>query len=63
MPDSDTSTEINVKLYDKKGKINDNNTDNKKSSDTDYYFNLLANFFFKPSQSFTGGLNIFESCV
>ena len=26
MPDSDTSTEINVKLYDKKGKINDNNS-------------------------------------
>ena len=43
MPDSDTSTEVNFKLYDKKGKINENMTENKKSSDTDYYFNLLAN--------------------
>jgi len=43
MPDSDTSTEVNFKLYDKKGKINENITENKKSSDTDYYFNLLAN--------------------
>ena len=43
MPKSDTSTEMNVKLYDKKGKITENFTENKKSSDTDYYFNLLAN--------------------
>jgi hypothetical protein len=43
MPESDTSTEVNFKLYDKKGKINENMTENKKSSDTDYYFNLLAN--------------------
>ena len=43
MPDSDTSSEINVKLYDKKGKINESVTENKKSSDTDFYFNLIAN--------------------
>jgi len=44
MPESDTSTEMNFNLYDKKGKINDSITDNnKKSSDTDYYFGLLAN--------------------
>ena len=42
MPESDTSTEVNFKLYDKKGKINESN-DAKKTSDTDYYFNLLAN--------------------
>jgi hypothetical protein len=42
MPESDTSTEINFKVYDKKGKINENN-DPKKTSETDYYFNLLAN--------------------
>lgn len=39
MPESDTSTEVNFKLYDKKGKIDES----KKTSDTDYYFNLLAN--------------------
>jgi len=43
MPDSDTSSEVNVKLYDKKGKINETVTENKKSSDTDFYFNLIAN--------------------
>ena len=42
MPDSDTSSEINVKLYDNNGKI-ENKTEVKKSSDTDYYFNMLAN--------------------
>jgi len=42
MPDSDTSSEINVNLYDNNGKI-DNKTETKKSSDTDYYFNMIAN--------------------
>ena len=42
MPDSDTSSEINVNLYDNNGKI-DNKSETKKSSDTDYYFNMLAN--------------------
>jgi hypothetical protein len=39
MPESDTSTEVNFKLYDKKGKIDES----KKTSDTDYYFNMIAN--------------------
>jgi hypothetical protein len=42
MPDSDTSSEVNVNLYDNNGKI-DTKTEVKKSSDTDYYFNMLAN--------------------
>ena len=42
MPDSDTSSEINVNLYDNNGKI-DNKEEMKKSSDTDYYFNMIAN--------------------
>ena len=42
MPDSDTSSEINVNLYDNNGKI-ENKSETKKSSDTDYYFNMLAN--------------------
>lgn len=42
MPDSDTSSEINVNLYDNNGKI-DNKSEAKKSSDTDYYFNMIAN--------------------
>ena len=42
MPDSNTSSEINVNLYDNNGKI-DTKSENKKSSDTDYYFNMLAN--------------------
>lgn len=43
MSDSNTSSEINVKVYDKKGKISDNITENKKTSDTDMYFGLIAN--------------------
>ena len=42
MPDSDTSSEINVNLYDNNGKI-ENKSETKKSSDTDYYFNMIAN--------------------
>jgi hypothetical protein len=42
MPDSNTSSEINVNLYDNNGKI-DTKSENKKSSDTDYYFNMIAN--------------------
>jgi hypothetical protein len=43
MSDSDTSSELNVKVYDKKGKISENLTENKKTTDTDMYFNLIAN--------------------
>jgi len=42
MPDSDTSSEIKVNYYDNNGKI-ENKSETKKSSDTDYYFNMLAN--------------------
>ena len=41
MPESDTSEVNVVNLYDNKGKINNNDT--KKTSDTDYYFNMIAN--------------------
>jgi hypothetical protein len=45
---SETSSELNINMYDKKGKINNKSetrikTEVKKSSDTDYYMNLLAN--------------------
>jgi len=42
MPDSESPSEINITLHDKKGKIADQ-SDVKKSSETDMYFNLLAN--------------------
>ena len=42
MPDSESSSEVNITLHDKKGKIADQ-SDVKKSSETDMYFNLLAN--------------------
>ena len=41
MSDSETS-DVNMNIIDSKGKIN-NKSDTKKSSDTDYYMNLLAN--------------------
>jgi hypothetical protein len=41
MADSDTSTDINV--YDNKGKISEIKSEHKKTTDTDLYFNLLAN--------------------
>ena len=45
---SETSSELNINMYDKKGKIDNKSeirikTEVKKSSDTDYYMNLLAN--------------------
>ena len=43
MSDSETSSDVKVNIYDDKGKINNNKSDTKKSSDTDYYMNLLAN--------------------
>ena len=43
MSDSDTSSEININMYDNKGKINNTKSETKKSSDTEYYMNLLAN--------------------
>ena len=42
MSDSETSTDINIDIIDNKGKIS-NRSETKKSSDTDYYMNLLAN--------------------
>jgi hypothetical protein len=42
MSDSETSTDINIDIIDNKGKIS-NKSETKKSSDTDYYMNLLAN--------------------
>jgi hypothetical protein len=42
MPDSESSSEVNITLHDRKGKIADQ-SDVKKSSETDMYFNLLAN--------------------
>ena len=42
MSDSETSTNINIDIIDNKGKIS-NKSETKKSSDTDYYMNLLAN--------------------
>ena len=41
MSDSETS-DININIIDNKGKVN-NKSETKKSSDTDYYMNLLAN--------------------
>jgi len=41
MSDSETS-DININVIDNKGKVN-NKSETKKSSDTDYYMNLLAN--------------------
>ena len=54
MADSATSSDVNINIYDNKGKVNQVNSnsdrnkshaaaDQKKSSDTDYYMNLLAN--------------------
>jgi len=43
MVDSDTSSEVNINMYDNKGKINSTKSETKKSSDTEYYMNLLAN--------------------
>jgi hypothetical protein len=43
MSDSETSSEVNINMYDNKGKINSTKSETKKSSDTDYYMNLLAN--------------------
>ena len=42
MSNSETSTDINIDIIDNKGKIN-NKSETKKSSDTDYYLNLMAN--------------------
>jgi len=42
MSDSETSSDINIDIIDNKGKIS-NRSETKKSSDTDYYMNLLAN--------------------
>jgi hypothetical protein len=42
MSDSETSSNINIDIIDNKGKIS-NKSETKKSSDTDYYMNLLAN--------------------
>ena len=39
---SDSETSLNIDIIDNKGKIN-NKSETKKSSDTDYYMNLLAN--------------------
>jgi hypothetical protein len=39
---SETSTDINMDIIDIKGKINPK-SETKKSSDTDYYMNLMAN--------------------
>lgn len=43
MSDSETSSDVNINIYDNKGKINGTKSETKKSSDTDYYMNLLAN--------------------
>ena len=43
MSDSETSTNINMDIIDKKGKISNKSETKVKSSDTDYYMNLLAN--------------------
>jgi len=43
MSDSETSSDVNINMYDNKGKINNTKSETKKSSDTDYYMNLLAN--------------------
>ena len=43
MSDSETSSDVNINMYDNKGKINGTKSETKKSSDTDYYMNLLAN--------------------
>lgn len=44
MSDSETSSDVRIDMYDSKGKINNSNrSEQKKSSDTDYYNNLLAN--------------------
>lgn len=42
MSNSETSTDINIDIIDNKGKIN-TKSETKKSSDTDYYLNLMAN--------------------
>jgi hypothetical protein len=42
MSNSETSTDINIDIIDNKGKIN-TKSETKKSSDTDYYMNLMAN--------------------
>ena len=42
MSNSETSTDINIDIIDNKGKIN-NKSETKKSSDTDYYLNLMSN--------------------
>ena len=43
MSDSETSTNINMDIIDNKGKISNKSETKVKSSDTDYYMNLLAN--------------------
>ena len=39
----DNSSEVNVNVYDKNGYVNEPRTENKKSSETDYYFSHIAN--------------------
>ena len=44
MSKSNSSSDVNIKMYDDKGPINNNQkSEQKKSSETDYYMNLLAN--------------------
>ena len=44
MSDSETSSDINVSVYDNKGKINDSvRTEQKKTTESELYFGLLAN--------------------
>jgi hypothetical protein len=43
MSDDNSSSEVNVNVYDRNGYVNEPKTDNKKSSETDYYFSHIAN--------------------
>jgi hypothetical protein len=43
MSDDNSSSEVNVNVYDNKGYIDEPRTENKKSSETDYYFSHIAN--------------------